>query len=210
MVKKENYTSKPGEVIKLITNQIKNDKHPKKAKHPRIEKLKSGTLKNLDLKYVMQGIELLEGLVDLGAERIMASFESSEEQKEIDTKVAIAKMVAKLAGRPIGQLLYEYRKNLYLTYNAKRDKASLDIMNEIVQSSRGGVVTKPIIRIEKDEDGNEKRIQSEIPISEHEVANIVSDYKQTLEEIPDNQFSNYISIGMNILRLLGAIRRQNC
>lgn len=201
---KKRYTPNIGETTKIITSKIRSNlgSEPKKGKHKRIEKFKSGTFKNSDYKYLIRGIEFLQIIGDAGVDAVLRNLNSNEDLKPETVKLMTLLRIGK---GPLYEFLNMYKNNMHLKYDTEREIANLENMYEIVQNSRDGVITRKRIVKEIDENGEEKEVEIEISMTEREIASIVRDYENQLHRIQDNKFSTYLGLGMSLVSILGAI-----
>ncbi len=204
MEKKKVYKSKPGEVIKLVKNQIQNSVsgRSKKIKHQRIERIRTGTFKEADLRYLIYGTEFLRFLSNKGIE---AFIDNINERDNLDSGKIKMAMGLNIAKEPIDHFLRLFQDKKYNIYSNQREISNLEAMYEIIQNSRDGIITKKIKRTETSEDGKKQEVEIEIPMSEEEIAHIVRGYTRTLYEVQDNQFTTCMGVGMSALGLLGRI-----
>lgn len=200
---KKIYTPNLGETAKLITSKISDNLQgnlkKKKPTYRRIEKFKSGSFNQADLKYLVAGCDFLRIVGDMGIDAAMKYFTTGD--KELNTKTVKAIMLLKAGAGPIYEFLSMYRNNIYAKYSLQRDIANLENMYEIIDKSRDGVITKK----QEIEDSKGKKTEIEITMSESEIAGIVKDYTDQLYRIQDNAFRNYLGLGMSIVSLLGGI-----
>lgn len=211
MLKKSNknqYLSKPGEIIKIISSKIEEGINPqKKERMPkRIEKIKYGKFKNSDLKYLIYGLQFIQAVLDNGIDKITNNILKNENTNIQKSKLAINLREIQIN---ISGFLEAYTKYKDLEYSTEREIESIRNLIEIIQKSRDGVITKKQTRIEKDENGKEIEVESEVSMSEEEIINILVDYIRKLNKIQDTKFSKYIGLGMSIISLMGEIYYNN-
>ena len=200
------YVSKTGEMIKLFTTALENNLGVKlKSNYPknkRIEKLQTGKFKGSDLKYVINGLDLIKMLGDIGIDRVIQQLKSKQDLSEDDAKKILYLHLSK---KTMLGFVDGLNKNVRSEYVTKREIAQLQDLYDIVRNSRDGVITKESIRIEVDENGNKREIKSEVPMTEQEIIDILGNYRYRLFEIKDREFSEYTGLGLSILNLLGSM-----
>ena len=115
MEKKKVYKSKPGEVIKLVKNQIQNSVsgRSKKIKHQRIERIRTGTFKEADLRYLIYGTEFLRFLSNKGIE---AFIDNINERDNLDSGKIKMAMGLNIAKEPIDHFLRLFQDKKYNIY----------------------------------------------------------------------------------------------
>lgn len=200
--KSSNYIAKPGETVKIVTNQIRKkmgltEEIKPKENSKRIQNFRTGNFYHSDFKYAIWGLELLDILQDKGFDHWMQKIcqEENVEQSKINKTIALA-----IAQRPILNGIYTSQKLLESEYNEQREKAHTEYMNEIIQNTRDGVITKTQERVEKDEQGNERIVQYDTSMTEEEIGKLMRDYSRALYEIQEKKVPVYLGLGMNILR----------
>lgn len=209
---KKTYLSEPGDIIKIIKKEIQKNlsnngsKPSKTQKHQRIEKIKGGKFKNSDLKYLIRGIEFIQAISNSEVEKLINVLQNEDNITEKRAKLSILIKFANLIAR---NLLESYKDEKYAKYNLYRRNESLENLYKIIEKSRDGKITKEITRIEYDDKGNEKHIKYEVPMTENEIANIVSNYTNTYYKIQDECFSKYLGLGMSIIDILGEMYDDN-
>lgn len=208
MKKKNNrvYVSKPGEMIKIFTLALEKNLGLKlksnHAKNKRIEKLQTGKFEGSDLKYVINGLDLIKMLGDIGIDRVIQQIRSKQDLSEEDAKKILYLHLSK---KPMLSFIDGLNKNVRSEYVTKREIAQLENLYDIIRNSRDGVITKESVRIEVDENGNKREIKSEVPMTEQEIIDILGNYRNRLFEIKDREFSEYSGLGLSILNLLGSM-----
>ena len=208
------YNANPGETIKIISSKIQqnlgkkklNKKRKKKIIHERIEKIKNGKFKNSDLKYLIRGIDFIQIVGETGIENAIRKASISKE--DVDPKTLKMLTMLRLGKGAFFDFLDIYKQNKLAEYNTQREIASLEQLYEIIQSSRDEGITRKQTRKEFDENGKEIEIESEIPMSELEVANILKEYRNKIYTLQDNKFRDMLNLGMSITSLLGAINQE--
>lgn len=200
----KNYYAKLGETTKILKNQIRkklNSKEETKIKKTpqRIENFKRGKFHHSDFKYAVWGMEFLETLGNKGIDKWIQEMS----QKENITREEIKKMVTvAMAQGPIMQGIRIAQALAQSEYTIQREKAHTQYMNEIIQNSREGIITKKQQRIEKDKQGKERIVNYDTSMTEEEILNIIRDYSRTLYEIQEEKVPAYIGLGINILRYI--------
>ena len=113
---KKRYTPNIGETTKIITSKIRSNlgSEPKKGKHKRIEKFKSGTFKNSDYKYLIRGIEFLQIIGDARVDVVLRNLNSNEDLKPETVKLMALLRIGK---GPLYEFLNMYKNNMHLKYD---------------------------------------------------------------------------------------------
>ena len=116
---KKIYTPNLGETAKLITSKISDNLQgnlkKKKPTYRRIEKFKSGSFNQADLKYLVAGCDFLRIVGDMGIDAAMKYFTTGD--KELNTKTVKTIMLLKAGAGPIYEFLSMCRNNIYAKYS---------------------------------------------------------------------------------------------
>ena len=143
---KKIYTPNLGETANLITSKISDNLQgnlkKKKPTYRRIEKFKSGSFNQADLKYLVAGCDFLRIVGDMGINVAMKYFTTGD--KELNTKTVKAIMLLKAETGPIYEFLSMYRNNIHAKYSLQRDIANLENMYEIINKPIPSYLEKPL------------------------------------------------------------------
>lgn len=200
-----NYYAKSGETVKILKNQIRkkmNSEEKNEVKKPlqRVQNFKQGKFHHSDFKYAIWGMDLLEKLGNKGVDKSLREMSQKENITLEEIKKAITTAMAQ---GPIIQGIRIAQRLAQSEYTIQREKAHTQYMNEIIQNSRDGIITKKQQRIEKDEQGKERIVNYDTSMTEEEILGIVRDYSRALYEIQEEKVPTYIGLGMNIFGVLG-------
>lgn len=200
-----NYYAKSGETVKILKNQIRkkmNSEEKNEVKKPlqRVQNFKQGKFHHSDFKYAIWGMDLLEKLGNKGVDKSLREMSQKENITLEEIKKAITTAMAQ---GPIIQGIRVAQRLAQSEYTIQREKAHTQYMNEIIQNSRDGIITKKQQRIEKDEQGKERIVNYDTSMTEEEILGIVRDYSRALYEIQEEKVPTYIGLGMNIFGVLG-------
>lgn len=200
-----NYYAKSGETVKILKNQIRkkmNSEEKNEIKKPlqRVQNFKQGKFHHSDFKYAIWGMDLLEKLGNKGVDKSLREMSQKENITLEEIKKAITTAMAQ---GPIIQGIRVAQRLAQSEYTIQREKAHTQYMNEIIQNSRDGIITKKQQRIEKDEQGKERIVNYDTSMTEEEILGIIRDYSRALYEIQEEKVPTYIGLGMNIFGVLG-------
>ncbi|MFR2534343.1 MAG: ATP-binding cassette domain-containing protein [Clostridia bacterium] len=207
-MKKKNYVAKPGEMTKIVCKKVTEDglkprKIDKDRKNCKANAIKTGNFKGYELKYWMRGLEIFQALGTYSIEQITQRISQKEEMQE---SKAVEKIVMlNLAKVPIRSILDRIYTLMQQKYTLQRQIADIETIEEIVDKTRDGIITKQQTRIETDEQGNQKEVKYDIAMKEQEIQNVLLDYKKQVNSIEDRKFENYLNVGLHILEMIGTL-----
>lgn len=217
-MRSKNFKGKRGTSSKLIgayaATNLKREKSKKntiKGKTSKSEQLyeekgllkKPGGLGRLvspDIRDISIGFNALGGLLEEGLDVFSTNVLQGENKKlgKLKEGLILYTEAIKLSIKRGDRFLQEQS-------NLKEYVEDLRSSYRVAQAARDGVLIKQETRKEKDENGNEREVKYDVSMTEREVIDALKRYRDELEIYRYNQLSNYVSIGVNTVGIMGMI-----
>lgn len=214
MVRKEkgkNYKGKKGISIELITKKIRKEINKSKDneeinKNQDRKKIKNhysnGKLKTSDLKQIAIGLDMLC--------KITRDKFNDQHVKLLVGENDVGKIIKDISEYRyiIQETLMRLESSARENYEIRQKITNLLKYTKIVQATRDGIILKKEIRNETI-DGEYKEITYDTSMSQREVIDIFEQYQRELDRNESNKAAFYLSLGLGVLGMLGAISGSN-
>ena len=159
-----------------------------------------GRLVSPDIRDISIGFNALGGLLEEGLDVFSTNVLQGENKKlgKLKEGLILYTEAIKLSIKRGDRFLQEQS-------NLKEYVEDLRSSYRVAQAARDGVFIKQDTRKEKDENGNEREVKYDVSMTEREVVDALKRYRDELEIYRYNQLSNYVSIGVNTVGIMGMI-----
>lgn len=159
-----------------------------------------GKLVSPDIRDISIGFNALGGLLEEGLDVFSTNVLQGENKKlgKLKEGLILYTEAIKLSIKRGDRFLQEQS-------NLKEYVEDLRSSYRVAQAARDGVLIKQETRKEKDENGNEREVKYDVSMTEREVIDALKRYRDELEIYRYNQLSNYVSIGVNTVGIMGMI-----